>query len=62
LPYYLLPAFFDRLSNNAKADALSLSILPIILLISDRTPGYFSPYDIHSSLPLLNRLMSFSSG
>ncbi|WP_456329718.1 hypothetical protein [Archaeoglobus sp.] len=57
-PALLLPlTFFDRLSNNAKADLISLSIPPIILLISDRTLGHFNPYDIHFCLPLLNRLI-----
>ncbi|MBO8180833.1 MAG: hypothetical protein H0Z19_10235 [Archaeoglobus sp.] len=50
MPYYLLPTFFDRLSNNAKTDVLSLSILPIILLTSDRTLGY-SLHTITASLP-----------
>ncbi|WP_456329724.1 hypothetical protein [Archaeoglobus sp.] len=54
----LLPlTFFDRFSNNTKADVLSLSVLPVILLTSDRTLGYFNPYDIHFCLPLLNRLI-----
>ena len=54
----LLPlTFFDRLSNNTRADILALSILPTTLLISDRTLGYFSPYDIHFCSPLLNRLI-----
>ncbi|WP_456329712.1 hypothetical protein [Archaeoglobus sp.] len=35
----------------------SPSILPVILLTSDRTLGHFSPYDIHFCLPLLNRLI-----
>ncbi|WP_290596491.1 MULTISPECIES: hypothetical protein [unclassified Archaeoglobus] len=51
--------FFDRLSEQTKADILPLAFLPIILLISDRTLGYFSPYDIHFCLPLLDRFVEF---
>lgn len=61
LSIILLPTltFFDRLNENTRADVLSLTILPLIFLISDRVLGYFGPYDIHFCLPLLNRFIEF---
>ncbi|MEM2086846.1 MAG: glycosyltransferase family 39 protein [Archaeoglobaceae archaeon] len=40
-----------------KAEICSLSILPIIFIVSDVTKAYFSPYDVHFLNPLLDRLV-----
>ena len=59
----LLPlTFFDRLSNNAKADLISLSILPIIPLISDRTSATSAPTTSTSACHCSTGLSVFRSG
>ncbi|MCS7144530.1 MAG: glycosyltransferase family 39 protein [Archaeoglobaceae archaeon] len=42
-----------------KSEILSLSILPIIFIISDLTGAYFSPYDVHFVNPIIDRLVEF---
>jgi len=49
--------FFDRLKNETTSEILPLSTIPVIFLISDQLLGYFSPYDIHFCLPLLDRFV-----
>lgn len=53
----MLFVLFDRLKNETASEILSLSAIPVIFLISDQLLGYFSPYDIHFCLPLLDRLV-----
>jgi len=52
--------FYERFDMDAKSDVLSFAIvLPSIFLIFDNLMGYFSPYDIHFILPILDRFFQF---
>lgn len=55
----MLFALFNRFKNETASEILPLSAIPVIFLISDQLLGYFSPYNIHFCLPLLDRFVEF---
>jgi hypothetical protein len=51
--------FFNKFSTATKTDLLTLSLLPLVFVVTDRASGYFSPYDVHFVFPILDDLVRF---
>ncbi len=49
--FLLIFLFYDRLDDKVKSEILPLAMLPLILLVADRTMGYFSPMTSTSASP-----------
>jgi len=59
--YFAISAFLNLLFIFAgrfrnRSDLFSLAFLPVVFLTSDAIRAYFSPYDIHFTNPVLDRL------